>query len=120
VDVEIDDVVVDAIVQRLTGSDAIVALFHRFDEQFEAINHAIASLGVLTEKERSKLSGRLETLERDDDEKFVEMLEDMPRKQRVVVGYRPSQNANDEVPASMADRADTALSGLGDSALYPQ
>ncbi len=120
VDVEIDDVVVDAIVQRLTESDAIAALFHRFDEQFEAINHAIASLGVLTAKERSKLSGRRETLERDDDEKFVEMLEDMPRKQRVVVGYRPSQNTNDEVPTSMTDRADSALSGLGDSALYPQ
>jgi len=118
--VEIGDEVIETVVQRVADSEAINALFHRLEERLEAVDHAIASLGVLTEKERSKLAVRLEELERDDEDKFVEMLEDMPRKQRVTVGYRPSQNANDDVPQSMSNRAESAVSGLGDDSLYPK
>ncbi len=118
--VEIGEEVVEAVVQRVTDSEAINALFHRLEERLEAVDHAIANLGVLAEKERSKLAVRLETLERDDDDKFVEMLDDMPRKQRVTVGYRPSKNANDDVPQSMEHRAESAMSALGDDALYPK
>lgn len=118
--VEIGEEVVEAVVQRVVDSEAINALFHRLEERLEAVDHAIANLGVLAEKERSKLAVRLETLERDDDDKFVEMLDDMPRKQRVTVGYRPSKNANDDVPQSMEHQAESAMSALGDDALYPK
>ena len=118
--VEIGDEVVETIVQRVAESKAITALFHKLDEQLEAVNQAIAVLGVLTEKERGKLSARLAELEKEDELKFVEMLDDMPRKRQVSVAFRPSQNANDTVEASLADRAESVVAALGDDSLYPK
>ena len=118
--VEIGEEVVNTIVQRVAESDTLGALFNKLEEQLEVVNQAIATLGVITEKERSKLSVRLEELEKDDEVKFVEMLDDMPRKRQVSVAFRPSQNANDTADASLADRAESVVASLGDDSLYPK
>jgi flagellar motility protein MotE (MotC chaperone) len=110
--VELDDEAISALVERVTGSDT----FGDLSASIETIGQEIAALteqlGVLKAKldEDYETTGeRIKALERTDEEKEREWMEDIPRRETVRVTHRPREMNDPNRPDSMADTAAATL-----------
>jgi DNA gyrase/topoisomerase IV subunit A len=110
--VELADEAISALVERVTGSET----FGELSASIETIGQEIAALteqlGVLKSKldEDHETTGeRITALERTDEEKEREWMEDIPRRETVRVTHRPREMNDPNRPESMADTAAATL-----------
>lgn len=119
--VELDDAAVSEVARRVAEADAVKALFTPLMERISQLEESVQSLSDEL-KERDKtgdvMREKVAELERSDEEKFIELIDDFPRKQKITVTHRPSINTNDEVNASLAEQAESALEGWGNKEFY--
>ena len=76
-------------------------------------------------KERDKNAGVLREevaeLQRSEEAKFIEMIDDFPRRGKVTATYRPRANTNDETneaDESLADQASAVVETWGSDGFY--
>lgn len=118
-EVELDEEAVDAIVDRVAESSIFTEITERLDS-LQALVTELVEGQEAGEKARaardSEVDGRLADLERDDEEKQREWLEDQPRRRTIRVSHRPRQANNrdkggngNEPQGTLADEAEATL-----------
>ena len=120
-EVELDEEAVDAIVDRVAESSQFTEIVERLDS-LQALVAELVEGQEAGEKGRAEhdeqVDGRLAALERDDEEKQREWLEDQPRRTRTVrVSHRPRQanrkdKGGNDAGGSLADEAEATLDGM--------
>ena len=118
---ELDDTAITEVARRVTEAEAISALFTPLIERISQLEESVQALSAEL-KERDKTEGvmreKVAELERSEEEKFIEMVDDFPRRGKVTATYRPRANTNDEVDESLADRADAVVETWGSDGFY--
>ena len=118
--IELDEEAVDAIVDRVAESEQFTAITQRLDE-LQALVTELVQGQEAAEKARAEreeaVNSRLADLERSDEDKQREWLEDQPRRRTVRVTHRPRQansrdNGGKEPRSSLANEAEATLDGM--------
>jgi hypothetical protein len=121
--VELDDAAVDEVARRVAEAETVKALFTPLMERISQLEDTVQALSEEL-KERDKNAGVLREdvaeLQRSEDEKFIEMVDDYPRSATVTATYRPRANTNDEVDVSLAEQADSAIESWGSDGFYKE
>ena len=119
-EVELDEEAVDAIVDRVAESPQFVEITQRLDELQALVTELVAGQEA-AEKARvareKEIDGRLADLEREDEEKQRQWLEDQPRRRTVRVTHRPRQanqpgKGGNGPAATLADNAQDTLDAM--------
>lgn len=111
----LDDAALEAMVRTLAESEVFRTLqagMETVRQAVEALQSRTAELAGQAEALGQDVAGRLEALEKSDDDKRREWLADLPARQQVVVTYRPREAHEEEAPESMAAVADTTLAKI--------
>ena len=119
--VELDDEAVGEVARRVAEADAVKALFTPLMERISQLEESVQSLSEqLKERDKTEdvMREKVAELERSEEEKFIEMIDDFPRKQKITVTHRPRINTNDEVNESLAERAEAAVEAWGSDGFY--
>jgi uncharacterized coiled-coil DUF342 family protein len=119
--VELDDAAVSEVARRVAEADAVKALFTPLMERISQLEESVQSLSdELKERDKTEdvMREKVAELERSEEEKFIEMVDDFPRKQTITVTHRPSINTNDKVNVSSTEQAEAALEGWGSKEFY--
>ena len=120
---ELDEEAVGIIVRGVAESDAFKGQFAALDTSLTTLNGTLETLTKQLESNAAsstealvKVRERLDALEKDEEQKQREWLEDVPQRQKLRVTYRPSRdNAPGGVrqPAgTLADVADATLANM--------
>ena len=115
-DVELDEEAVQAIVDRLAEAPIFTELTQRLDLVQASLQEARDQLEA-SEGERAEVERRLADLERDDEEKRREWLDDQPRRRTIRASYRPrevnqQENSGKERESNLADEAEHTLARM--------
>ena len=119
--VELDDAAVSEVARRVAEADAVKALFTPLMERISQLEESVQSLSdELKERDKTEdvMRAKVAELERSEEEKLIEMVDDFPRRQKITVTHRPSINTNDEVIVSSTEQAESALEGWGKKEFY--
>lgn len=113
--IEIDDETIELIAQRTAESlpfADLTAAVSKLTETMDALQRQVSANEIKHAERMTALANRLESVERSDDDKRSEWLEDLPERSAVKVSYRPRVNAAGGEKPSMADIASQTLSNL--------
>jgi len=112
---EIDDDFIQVIVERTAG--VLNAQLDEIVASIAALKQDLEQLLGQTDQRHAEVTARLNTLELDEREKLQLLSDDMPRKQRVSVTYRPRENSGDESP-TFDEQAREVVEGWADVHTY--
>lgn len=113
-DVELDEEAVSAIVDRVAEAQFFTDQAGRIDGIQATITDLVERLAKAEER-AGEVERRLVELEKDDEEKQRQWLEDQPRRRTLHVTHRPREAAKQERKGddgSLADEAEATLAGM--------
>ena len=119
--VELDDTAITEVARRVAEADSVKALFAPLMERISQLEESVQSLSEqLKERDKTEevLRAKVAELERDEEEKFIEMVDDFPRRGKVTATYRPRTNTNDEVKVSSDEQAEAVVESWGSDGFY--
>lgn len=114
-ELELDDEALGAIVDRVAESDPVQeihAMLETLGAAMTQISEELSALRGQQEGHSEETEQRLAALEKDEDEKRSEWVQDLPRKQTIRVTHRPREVNDPKRQESMADAAEATLADM--------